>query len=79
MKIVHVNFSDSVGGAAIAVKRFHDLLLKEGIDSHLVVCEKKINSNKIYSADNNLFSKIKIEIKCSNQVIFLYIFLVNDY
>lgn len=63
MKIVHVNFSDSLGGAAIAVKRFHDLLLNEGVDSLLVVCEKKINSNKIYSTDNSLFGKIKIEIK----------------
>ena len=32
MKIVHVNFSDTKGGAAIAVKRIHNLLLKNNND-----------------------------------------------
>ena len=49
MKIVHVNFSDSVGGAAIAVKRFHDLLLKEGIDSATV---EKIINEKLKALDD---------------------------
>ena len=33
MKILHVNFSDSEGGAAIAVKRFHDILNINSLNS----------------------------------------------
>ena len=39
MKILHVNFSDTDGGAAIAVKRLHESLIENGIDSTLLVCE----------------------------------------
>jgi len=63
MKIVHINFSDSIGGAAIAVKRTHELLLREGIDSHLLVIENKENLSNTYSVDNTLFTTFKIKIK----------------
>ena len=42
MKILHVNFSDSEGGAAQAVLRFHLLLNNEEINTHLLVNEKKL-------------------------------------
>ena len=69
MKIVHINFSDSIGGAAIAVKRTHELLLREGIDSHLLVIENKENLSNTYSVDNTLFATFKIKInKISDNV-----------
>ena len=63
MRIVHINFSDSIGGAAIAVKRTHELLLREGVDSHLLVVENKVNFSNTYSIDNTLLGTIKIKIK----------------
>ena len=48
MKILHLNYSDTDGGAAIAVKRLHDILNQNNIDSYLLVSEKKYNHEKIY-------------------------------
>ena len=47
MKILHVNYSDTIGGAAIAVLRIHHLLLKQGIDSNIIVSEKNSNFKNI--------------------------------
>ena len=63
MRIVHVNFSDSEGGAAIAVKRTHELLLREGIDSNLVVIENKKNFTNTYSLKQSLLTIIITKIK----------------
>ena len=63
MKILHVNFSDTGGGAAIAVKRLHESLIENGIDSTLLVCESfdattnTINIKKTSEAVKNLFKK----------------------
>ena len=53
MKIVHVNYSDSQGGAAIAVKRIHDLMLKNNINSNVVVSERILDNDKIFSNNKN--------------------------
>lgn len=53
MKILHVNFSDNEGGAAIAVKRLHDSLLKKGYDSNLLVHSKNTLGKKIYNSESN--------------------------
>ena len=45
MKIVHVNTSDINGGAAIAVHRLHLSMLKQGIDSKMLVLAK--NSDEL--------------------------------
>lgn len=37
MKILHVNLSDRIGGACIAMNRIHTGLIQQGIDSHLLV------------------------------------------
>ncbi len=47
MKILHVNYSDSRGGAAIAANRLHKALLKDGIDSKMLVCEKKTDDPNV--------------------------------
>ena len=45
-KILHLNFSDN-GGAAIAVKRINECLLKNNIDSKILVAEKSTQNPKI--------------------------------
>lgn len=40
MKILHVGYSDTRGGANIAMMRLHHLLLKQNIDSKVLVAEK---------------------------------------
>ena len=63
MRIVHVNFSDSIGGAAIAARRIHASLLKEGLDSWLVVIENIENFKNTCSNDKSFFENTKVEIK----------------
>jgi glycosyltransferase involved in cell wall biosynthesis len=64
MKILHVNFSDNYGGAAIAVMRIHKLLLKNKIDSNLLVSDKILNQPKTFSI-NKTSEKLKNIIKGS--------------
>jgi len=64
MKILHVNFSDNYGGAAIAVMRIHKLLLRNKIDSNLLVSDKILNEPKTFSI-NKTSEKLKNIIKGS--------------
>ena len=43
MKILHINYSDTGGGAAIAAYRHHEAMLRQGIDSKMLVIEKRTN------------------------------------
>ena len=54
LKILHVNYSDITGGAAIGVNRLHTALLKNGIDSKLLVCDKKSNDNNVIGPTSTL-------------------------
>ena len=49
MKILHVNFSDYLGGAAIAVNRINNSLINSGIDSKMVVSESLSGNENILS------------------------------
>jgi glycosyltransferase involved in cell wall biosynthesis len=49
MKILHVNFSDGHGGAAKASYRLHQGLLNDGIDSKMIVIDKKSNDRNVVS------------------------------
>ncbi len=62
MKILHVNYSDTFGGASIAVKRLHDILNQNNIDSFLLVSEKKKFEEKIINIPKNS-EKIKNLLK----------------
>ena len=64
MKILNVNFSDNGGGAAIAVKRFHEILLNHKINSKLLVSEKKFDENNTFNIPKNS-EKIKNLVKDS--------------
>ncbi len=47
MKVLHINQSDTSGGAAIAGYRLHQELLEQGIDSKMLVGTIKTDSNLI--------------------------------
>jgi glycosyltransferase involved in cell wall biosynthesis len=57
LKIVHVNTSDIRGGAAIAAHRLHKELLKEDIDSKMLVMKKDSDEKEIFIARDNKFEK----------------------
>ena len=73
MKIVHINFSSDSGGAAIAVRRIHDLLCSEQIDSNLLVCESNIEDDKIIKikkTSENIKTQIKKTISRKLKIFF---------
>ena len=41
MKVVILSNTDSGGGAAIAARRLNDALINNGVQSHMLVLEKK--------------------------------------
>ncbi len=53
MKIVLVNTSDTIGGAAIAAKRLTDSLKSQNIEVKLLVQERKSKCDYIYSTSNS--------------------------
>lgn len=54
MKILILNFGDFKGGASIAANRLHESLIKNNIDSKLLVLDKKTNNLNTFTI--NLFS-----------------------
>ena len=64
MRILHLNYSDQIGGAAISVMRLHKSLKKENIDSKILVKEKTTQDKNVLSK-NTIFSLIIDLIKKS--------------
>jgi len=65
VKVLHVNYSDIKGGAAIGVNRFHQALLKSGIDSKILVCDKNSNDDKVLGPSSTIelfLNQLKISI-----------------
>jgi len=59
MKILIINTNDIYGGAARAAFRLHKALLRNGIDSRMLVANKKSDENTIITVENkNLIEKI---------------------
>jgi glycosyltransferase involved in cell wall biosynthesis len=62
MKILHVNYSEINGGAAIGVNRLHKALKKKDINSEMLVIEKSTNDPNIHGPNSSfeeLFSSSK--------------------
>ena len=57
MKVVLVNTSDTIGGAAIAAKRLTNALAQSNIDVSLLVQEKKSDDNLVYATTQAKFKK----------------------
>ena len=62
MKILHLGYSDTKGGAAIAMMRLHNSLIKENIDSKVLVAEKLSNDPNVIGPSKSL-EVISYEIK----------------
>jgi glycosyltransferase involved in cell wall biosynthesis len=62
VKILHVNISDSIGGASKAAYRLHKSLIKIGVDSHMLVFNKDTDDNTVISLKNKK-QKIFLEIR----------------
>jgi len=60
MKVVHINFWDKQGGAAIAAYRLHKAMINTGIDSNILVFNKLIKDNTSIHAIDSFFNKIII-------------------
>ena len=48
-RILHITFSDDCGGAAIAAYRLHKSMLDNGLDSKMLVFDKRREDNTIFS------------------------------
>ena len=74
MKILHIGYSDSKGGAAVAMMRIHNSLLKQKIDSHVLVAEKLLDEQNIHSFNEDFFdqkiSEFKIKLMRQKKYIF---------
>lgn len=55
MKVLHISTDDIIGGAAIAAFRLNEAMIQNGIDSKLLVANKKSHSNNVIA----VFSPIK--------------------
>ena len=66
MKILHLNYYESQGGAAIAVQRIHNALLTKNIDSQIIVSKKNSNNPKVIGP-NSTFEEILNLLKISFQ------------
>jgi glycosyltransferase involved in cell wall biosynthesis len=65
LKILHINFYDKIGGAAIAVDRIHNSFLNNKIDSKILVANKTSTDSKVIGPSSTLeeiFWKIRISI-----------------
>ena len=59
MKIVFVNKSDRVGGAAVACRRLHTAIVKSGTDSKLLVQEKTDDDPTVIAVGSGFWKKKK--------------------
>lgn len=62
MKVVHINTSDIVGGAGIAAHRLHLELLNKGIDSKMLVLEKKNDEKEVFTINRSKYYKFLLKI-----------------
>ena len=62
MKVLHVNFSDMGGGAAIAAYLHHQAMLEHGYKSKMLVLDKKSNDPNIIKIKRSKFSELSKRI-----------------
>ena len=54
MKILHINYSETIGGAAIGANRLHKALLKLNVNSEMLVVDKSTNEKNIHGPKTSL-------------------------
>ncbi len=73
MKILHIGYSDTLGGASIAMMRLHNSLIKSGLNSKVLVGEKLSSDENVIGPDKNLekyFNELKIKIARQKKYIY---------
>jgi len=60
MKVLIVNTSDSVGGAARAAYRLHKALIVFGIDSKMIVQSKQSNDSSVFGSQTKFGKGISV-------------------
>lgn len=61
VKVVHISYWDISGGAAIAANRLHNIMLQNGIDSSMLVFDKRSHDKTIFSLRTQV-NNIKLQI-----------------
>ena len=69
MKILTVNYSDSAGGASIAAYRLHKALKQSGVDSKMLVLDKKTNDPNVFAIDKRIGRLLRIISKIEDKFI----------
>jgi glycosyltransferase involved in cell wall biosynthesis len=70
MNVLHVNSSDSVGGAAIAAYRIHSALREAGVNSNMLVLDKQSNDEYVFTPPMKYFKYLNFVVnKLSNQLL----------
>lgn len=59
MKVVHINKGDTGGGASVAVSRIHSALLKAGVESTIVVEQKRTSAPGVVATSGNAWERAK--------------------
>ena len=62
MKILHVNFSDNKGGASISVMRLHKHLLSIGVDSSMLVSQKRSVDPRVFAVASTLLGRFLVKV-----------------
>ena len=65
MKILHLGYSDTLGGAAIAMMRLHNSMIKIGLDSKVLVGQKLSNDKNVIGPESHyekFINELKIKI-----------------
>lgn len=62
MKVLHINWSDIAGGAAIAASRHNQAMRQAGIDSKMLVLSKRSNDPYVIEHKTSNFSKFLIKV-----------------
>jgi glycosyltransferase involved in cell wall biosynthesis len=66
LKILHLNYFENEGGAAIAVKRIHHSLMSKGINSNILVAIKESSDSRVIGPEStfeHIFSLLKISFQ----------------
>lgn len=65
MRVVHITFSDSIGGASHSIRCLNKELLRAGIDGKLVVMRQESDDPTVIKAKNSLFGRVLSSISPS--------------
>lgn len=71
MKILHINYYDSMTGSGIAAKRMHNALRRAGIDSHMLVVDKSTDDPDITAVGKGMRCVFNIYQRFSARLLML--------